>query len=128
MQAINWIMTNWDTILTAIASIIATASVIVKLTPTPADDAALAKVVKVLEMLALNKKTPMLLACVLIGATLTACTPLISTVVQTGCGQDKVSVSNKGESDQTPTTTTSAAVPVQVGATPTGTTTVNPIK
>lgn len=53
---------------------------------------------------------------------LSACTPLISNVVQTGCGQDKVAISNKGESDQTPSTTTNAAIPVSVGASPTSTT------
>ena len=46
------------------------------------------------------------------------CTPMISNVVQMGCGEDKVSLSNKADSDQAPTNSTSAAVPVSVGASP----------
>lgn len=56
MEIINWIQANWETLLTIIASIIATASLIVKLTPTPKDDEVLAKIMKVFEFLAMNKK------------------------------------------------------------------------
>ena len=46
------------------------------------------------------------------------CTPLISNVVMQGCGEEKVTMSNKADADQTNTPTTSAAVPVSVGASP----------
>lgn len=52
------------------------------------------------------------------------CTPLISNVVQLGSGQDKVTMSNKADADQSPQTPVNAAVPVSVGATPTSTGTV----
>ena len=51
----EWILANWDSVLLIISGVISGASVIVKLTPTPKDDAILAKVVSFLEILSLNK-------------------------------------------------------------------------
>ena len=65
----------------------------------------------------------MKLALILAVALLTGCTTLNSTFTLT-CGEsNKIAV--KTDSDQTPTTTTSAAVPVAVGATPASSGTVN---
>lgn len=52
----DWIATNWDAILAVIGGIVTTATAIVQLTPTPKDDAALAKVVKYLQFFSLVKK------------------------------------------------------------------------
>ena len=52
----EWLMMNWSDLLLIVTGIITTASVIVKLTPSQKDDAVLAKVLKVLEFLSLNKK------------------------------------------------------------------------
>lgn len=43
-------------IVTIIGCIVAIASIIVKITPTPKDDAVLAKVLKILNLLAINPK------------------------------------------------------------------------
>ncbi len=51
----EWILANWESILIIVSGAISVASVIVKLTPTPKDDAILSKVVKFLEVIALNK-------------------------------------------------------------------------
>ena len=56
MDAITWIIENWDNIAGAIAYIIAASSIIVKLTPTVKDDEILAKIIKILDMLAINTK------------------------------------------------------------------------
>lgn len=50
----NWILENWAGILTAITSVIAAASAIAALTPTPKDDSFLAKVKGFVNFLALN--------------------------------------------------------------------------
>jgi hypothetical protein len=52
----EWLQTHWKDVVDIVTYIIAAASVIVRLTPTPKDNAALDKVVKFLEMIALNKK------------------------------------------------------------------------
>ena len=52
----EWLANNWTDILLAITSIISGASIIVKMTPTTKDDVILAKIVKFLEIVALNKK------------------------------------------------------------------------
>lgn len=62
--------------------------------------------------------------CLFLPLLLSSCTPLISNVVMVGCGQDKVSLTNKAESDQTPTTPVNASIPVSVGAQPNSTATV----
>lgn len=46
---IEWIITNYDDILTLFGGIVFCASVIVKLTPTPKDNAVLDKVIKILD-------------------------------------------------------------------------------
>lgn len=53
----EWIILNWDTVLLAITSIVTAASIIVKLTPTQKDDAVMAKILKALELISLNKKS-----------------------------------------------------------------------
>lgn len=49
----DWIMAHWKDILAIIGGVVTTASIIVKLTPTPKDDGILAKVIKVLAALGL---------------------------------------------------------------------------
>jgi hypothetical protein len=49
----EWITSHWQEILAWIGGIVTAASIIVKLTPTPKDDAFLAKVIKVLAALSL---------------------------------------------------------------------------
>jgi hypothetical protein len=53
---INWFVQNWVNILSIISYVIAAASLIVKLTPTPDDDTALAKLIDILKKLALYKE------------------------------------------------------------------------
>jgi len=55
---VTFITTNWADIVQGVLAVIGAASVIVKLTPTPKDDAALAVVVKVLSAVSLAKKPP----------------------------------------------------------------------
>lgn len=52
----NWIMENWVNVLIIYSAVVTIASVIVKLTPTQTDDAVLAKILKFLELVALNAK------------------------------------------------------------------------
>jgi hypothetical protein len=54
MEVLIWIQSNIDTILTIGTSIIAAASAITALTPTPSDDTVVGKLYKVLDFLALN--------------------------------------------------------------------------
>ncbi|NDG19851.1 MAG: hypothetical protein EB117_16525 [Betaproteobacteria bacterium] len=54
MQIWNWITSNWTEIVAAIGAVVIAARVIVKLTPTPADDSALEKVVNFLKTLGLH--------------------------------------------------------------------------
>ena len=58
MKMFQWALANWDTVVGGLLTIIGGASVIAKLTPTPADDAFLAKIVKALDFLALNTQRP----------------------------------------------------------------------
>ena len=55
LEIMEWIIANWESILLIISGVISVASIIVKLTPTPKDDAILAKVVSFLKILSLNK-------------------------------------------------------------------------
>ena len=50
------IYNNWTTIIVALLAIVGGASAIAKITPTPKDDAFLAKIVAVLNAIALNPK------------------------------------------------------------------------
>ena len=52
----DWLISNWEGILILISAIVTISSIIVKWTPTPKDDKILAKVLKFLELLSLNKK------------------------------------------------------------------------
>ena len=55
-EIINWFQTNWLDVIGIVTSIIGTASIIVKLTPTPKDNEVLAKIVAFLsKYIALNK-------------------------------------------------------------------------
>ena len=47
--AITWITANWSNVLAIIGGVVSVASLVVKLTPSQADDAVLAKVIKVLD-------------------------------------------------------------------------------
>ena len=50
---INWIQANWKDVLAIIGGIVTVASIIVKLTPSQADDKVLAKIIKILAALSL---------------------------------------------------------------------------
>lgn len=50
---IDYITANWEAIIAAFAGVMMAARLIVKLTPTPKDDAAMAKVIKFLKNLGL---------------------------------------------------------------------------
>lgn len=59
MEFINWIQANWKEVAQAIAAIIGTASIIVKLTPTLKDDNFLLPIVKFVgKYIALNTNAP----------------------------------------------------------------------
>ena len=53
----DWLMENWQTVLLIVTSLVTLASIIVKLTPTPADDAVLAKIINFLKVIGLYKKS-----------------------------------------------------------------------
>jgi hypothetical protein len=52
----EWITSNWEQIALAITGTISVASIIVKFTPTQKDDEFLGKIVKLLSVIAFNKK------------------------------------------------------------------------
>lgn len=56
MNAWNWITSNWTEIVAAVGAIVIAARVVVKLTPTPADDSILEKIVNFLKGLGLHIK------------------------------------------------------------------------
>ncbi len=56
MQIWNWITSNWTEIVAAVGGIVLAARIIVKLTPTPADDSFLEKVINFLKGVGLNIK------------------------------------------------------------------------
>lgn len=53
---IMWIVENWPIMLLGITSIVTGASVLAKLTPTETDDAFIAKILKLIDLLAINNK------------------------------------------------------------------------
>ncbi len=57
MNIINWIVNNWVEIAAAFAAITQGARLIVKLTPTPRDDAVLASIIGVLKHVGLTSDT-----------------------------------------------------------------------
>lgn len=50
----NWIMQNWDQLAVAILAVVGAASAIAALTPTPKDDAAIAWIRKIVDVIAFN--------------------------------------------------------------------------
>ena len=54
MEAWTWITQNWTQIVAAVGGIVIAARIIVKLTPTPADDSFLEKIVNFLKGLGLR--------------------------------------------------------------------------
>jgi hypothetical protein len=52
-----WVVANWPSVLAVISGTVTIASIIVKLTPTPADDAFVAKLIAFLKILSLNKES-----------------------------------------------------------------------
>ena len=56
MNIWNWIASNWTEIVAAVGGVVLAARIIVKLTPTPADDSFLEKVVNFLKGVGLNIK------------------------------------------------------------------------
>jgi len=56
MNIWNWITSNWTDVVAAVGGIVLVARIIVKLTPTPADDTILEKVVAFLKTVGLNIK------------------------------------------------------------------------
>ena len=54
MNIINYIIQNSDSLLAIVTTIVAAASAIAALTPTPQDDALISKVYKLVDWLALN--------------------------------------------------------------------------
>jgi len=56
MQIWTWITSNWTEIVAAVGGIVLAARIIVKLTPTPADDSALEKIVNFLKGVGLQIK------------------------------------------------------------------------
>lgn len=52
----DWLTAHWDDVLGILTGVVTVASLVVKLTPTPKDDKAVAKVWKLLDTLALNPK------------------------------------------------------------------------
>jgi hypothetical protein len=53
-EIISYLVTNVDSILFAVSAVVAAASAVAALTPTPKDDSVVAKVYKVVDWLALN--------------------------------------------------------------------------
>jgi len=51
----NWLLEHYDEILAIIGGVVSVATIVVKLTPTPKDDAALAKVISFLSKFSLIK-------------------------------------------------------------------------
>ena len=54
MNVWNWITANWTSIVAAVGGIVLSARIIVKLTPTPADDSILEKIVNFLKSVGLK--------------------------------------------------------------------------
>lgn len=58
MNIVEWLANNWVEVVAAVAAVAGTARLIVKLTPTPKDDAIVAKVIDALKHLGLVIKDP----------------------------------------------------------------------
>lgn len=57
MNIVNWVMSHWVEISAAVSGVVVAARLIVKLTPTPADDSFLDKVVAALKHVGLTSDT-----------------------------------------------------------------------
>lgn len=57
MNIVNWVMNNWVEISAAVSGIVVAARIVVKLTPTPKDDNALAFVIGLLKHVGLTSDT-----------------------------------------------------------------------
>lgn len=57
-DAYNFVIENWDSILLGITSLVTVASVITKFTPSPKDEAFVAKVLEWVAKIAMNKPKP----------------------------------------------------------------------
>ena len=51
---IEWLQNNWQTLTAGVGAVVMLARIIVKITPTPADDTVLAKIVDVLKSIGLK--------------------------------------------------------------------------
>ena len=56
MNYISWIQNNWTEVVAAIGGVVILARVIVKVTPSPADDSALERVISFLKSVGLHIK------------------------------------------------------------------------
>ena len=54
MEAIKWISANIETVIAIVTAVVTLASLIASITPTPKDNDVIAKVYKVVDLLALN--------------------------------------------------------------------------
>ena len=54
MQIVTWVTSNWETVIALAGGVVILARIIVKLTPTPADDSVLEKVVNFLKGIGLH--------------------------------------------------------------------------
>jgi hypothetical protein len=53
---IMWVIENWPVMLLGLTSIVTGASILAKLTPTETDDAFIAKLLQLIDLLAINNK------------------------------------------------------------------------
>lgn len=53
---IMWVVENWPVMLLGVTSVVTGASILAKLTPTETDDAFVAKLLKFIDLLAINNK------------------------------------------------------------------------
>ena len=54
MEAIKWISANIETVIAIVTAVVTLASLVASVTPTPKDNAIIAKLYKVIDLLALN--------------------------------------------------------------------------
>ena len=54
MEALSWISANIETVIAIVTAVVTLASLIASITPTPKDNAVIAKLYKVIDLLALN--------------------------------------------------------------------------
>ena len=54
MEALSWISANIETVIAIVTAVVTLASLIASITPTPKDNAVIAKVYRVVDLLALN--------------------------------------------------------------------------